>query len=100
VKRSIGAETLLECCGETLAAVALSLANEDPDALTLASALYALANTAEGVSLLLEAAAAAVRPQETLDVDVAGLDALLRARTAVERACSLVDLPAIPDCPA
>jgi hypothetical protein len=99
VKRSIASETLLECCGETLAAVALSLAAEGPDALVLASALYALANAAEGASMLLQAAAADLGPGEALDVDVAGLDALLRARDAIDNACSLVNAWPVEDCP-
>jgi hypothetical protein len=49
--------------------------------------------------MLLQAAAADLGPGEALDVDVAGLDALLRARDAIDNACSLVNAWPVEDCP-
>jgi hypothetical protein len=80
--------------------VAGNLAREDPGLLVVASALYALANAAEGASLLLGAAAAGIEPGQVLDVDAIALDALLRAHAAVDDACALLNLSPIGDCPA
>lgn len=56
--RRLASETFIELCGETLYAVTTSLADAAPTPLTLASALYAAANAAEGALALVRAAAA------------------------------------------
>jgi hypothetical protein len=92
VDRLVASETFIELCGETLYAVASSLADEDPHPLTLASALYASANAAEGALALVRAAASSGAGAGAVDVDVAGLDALRRAAAAVRETCALVDV--------
>jgi hypothetical protein len=95
VDRRLASETFIELCGETLYAVTTGLADAAPTPLTLASALYAAANAAEGALALVRAAATAPGSAETVDVDAAGLDALLRAAAAaaaaVRQTCALVD---------
>ena len=86
----MASETFIELCGETLYSVATSLADEGLTPLTLASALYASANAAEGALALVRAAAAS--STGTVDIDVAGLDALRRAAAAVQQTCALVDV--------
>ncbi|HTU30475.1 MAG TPA: hypothetical protein VMF07_13915 [Solirubrobacteraceae bacterium] len=90
--RLVASETFIELCGETLYAVTTSLADEGPNPLTLASALYASANAAEGALALVRAAASGLGSGEGVDVDVAGLDALRRAAAAVRESCTLVDV--------
>ena len=90
--RLVASETFIELCGETLYNVTTSLADEGPGPLTLASALYASANAAEGALALVRAAASALDPGEWVDVDAAGLDALRRAAAAVQQTCALVDI--------
>lgn len=88
--RLVATETFIELCGETLYNVATTLADESLTPLTLASALYASANAAEGALALVRAAASALDPGEGVDVDAAGLDALRRATAAVQQTCALV----------
>jgi len=91
VKRSPELEVLIECCGETISAAALSLALEAPDPAMLATALNALANSAEAASLLIGAASATLGPHQTVDVELAGLDGLFRAKSAIDRICTQVE---------
>ncbi len=89
----MASETFIELCGETLYAVATSLAEEGAaPALTLASTLYAAANAAEGALALVRATASTLAAGESVDVDVAGLDALRRAAAAIRQTCALVDV--------
>lgn len=90
--RLVASETFIEICGETLHAVATSLADQGATPLTLASTLYATANAAEGALALVRAAASTLAPDEFVDVDVAGLDALRRAAAAIRQTCALVDV--------
>ena len=91
MKRSPELEVLIECCGETLSAAALTLAAEPPDPATLTTALNALANAAEGASLLVGAASTVLGPDQTVDVEIAGLDGLFRAKSAIEQICTQVE---------
>jgi hypothetical protein len=93
VDRLVASETCIELCGETLYAVATRLADQGPtNPLTLASTLYAAANAAEGALALVRATASSLAAGESVDVDVAGLDALRRAFAAISETCTLVDV--------
>jgi hypothetical protein len=91
VDRPLASERLIECCGETLAAAAARLATEPFDPLAVTSALYALANAAEGALTLVDVAGAEREANRAVDVDIVGLDALFRAQSAIEQICSMIE---------
>jgi hypothetical protein len=85
VDRCVFSGTIFESYGDALYAVATDIATGAPDALLLASTLYALANAAEGSMMLVRAAEAAGGQNELVDVDAAGIEALVRAEAAIRQ---------------